>query len=62
MNPIVVMIADVITKEPPQVVFMDCDHMIEKLTAATADPAFRDPVGMSLQMRRMATLRIDVSE
>ena len=44
MNPIVVIIADVLAKEPPQVVFVECDHMIEKLTAATADPAFRDPV------------------
>ena len=44
MNPIVVMIADVLAKEPPKVVFIECDHMIEELTAATADPAFRDPV------------------
>ena len=62
MNPIVVMIADVLAKEPPQVAFIQCNHMIEKLPAATSDPAFREPVGMSLQMRRMATLRIDVSE
>ena len=37
-------IGDVLPDEPPQITFVECDHMIEKLTAATADPAFRDPV------------------
>ena len=38
------MILDILPKEPPQVAFMECDDMIEKLLAAAADPAFREPV------------------
>jgi hypothetical protein len=42
--------------------FIDCDDLIQQVTAATADPALGDAIGVSTQLRRMAMLRFDVSE
>jgi hypothetical protein len=42
--------------------FIDGNDVIQQLTAPTADPTFRNAIGMSVQLRRMATLKFDVSE
>jgi hypothetical protein len=42
--------------------FMECDDVIEQIPPAAFDPAFGQAIGMSIQLRRMAMLRFDVSE
>jgi hypothetical protein len=38
------------------------DHMVQQVASATSYPALRNTVGMSVQLRRMAMLKFDVSE
>ena len=44
VNPVVVVVVHVIANEPPQVLFVQRDDMVENLAAAASDPAFRSPV------------------
>ena len=57
-----VIMADVLRQQPFEVVFIERDHVIRQVAAAASRPALRDAIGMSVQVRRMATLRFDVSE
>ena len=54
--------ADVIRQQPFEVVFIQRDDMIQQVTAAASHAALGDPIGMSVQLRRMAMWRFDVSE
>jgi hypothetical protein len=38
------------------------DHVIQQVSSAASHPTLRDAIGMSIQLRRMAMLRFDVSE
>ena len=44
VNPVFMVVTHVLADEAPQVAFIECNHMIEKLTPTTSDPAFREPV------------------
>jgi hypothetical protein len=55
-------IGDIFAPQPPEVLIVQWDYVIKHFTANAADPALRHSVGMSVQVRRMATLRFDVSE
>jgi hypothetical protein len=44
VNPVVVIVVHVITNEPPQMLFVQRDDMVENLTAAAAYPTFRNPI------------------
>ena len=44
MNPVVVMVVHVIANEPPQMLFVQRDDMVENLAAAASYPTFRGPV------------------
>jgi hypothetical protein len=41
---------------------MEHNHVIQQIPPATSDPALGNAIGMSVQLRRMAELRSDVSE
>jgi phenylalanyl-tRNA synthetase alpha subunit len=43
------------------VLFIERDHVVQQIAPATLDPALGYAVGMSVQVRRMAMLRFDVS-
>jgi len=58
VNPVVVVVVHVIANEPPQVLFVQRDDMVENLAAAASDPAFRSPVGEGGQLHRMTTMAI----
>jgi len=58
MNPVVVMVVDVIANESPQVWFVQRDDVVENLAAAASHPAFRSPVGEGRQLHRMTTMPI----
>src|SRR6267378_1078475 len=38
------------------------DHVVKQVASATSHPALRNTVGMSVQLRRMAMLKFDISE
>jgi hypothetical protein len=38
------------------------DHVVQQIASATSHPTLRNTVGMSVQLRRMAMLKYDVSE
>ena len=44
MSPIRVVVIHIIPNQPPQMLFVDRDDVVENLTAATSDPAFCDSV------------------
>jgi hypothetical protein len=44
MPPVLVIMADVLSQKSFQMLFVDCDHMIEQITAATLDPTLRNSV------------------
>ena len=44
MNPVVVVVVHVIANEPPQMLFVQRNNMVENLSAAASYPAFRGPV------------------
>ena len=44
VNPVVVVVVHVIANEPPQVLFVQRDDMVENLSAAASHPAFRNPI------------------
>ena len=62
MRAIFVVVGNVLVEQAFQMAFVDGDDVIQELTAAAADPALGDRIGMSVQLRRMAMLRFDVSE
>jgi hypothetical protein len=41
---------------------MDGNDVVQQIAPTTLDPSFRHAVGISVQLRRMAMLRFDVSE
>jgi len=44
VNPIVVVVVHVIANQPSQVSFVQCDDVVQDLTAAASDPSLRSPV------------------
>ena len=44
MNPVVVIVVDVIANKPPQMLFVQRNDMIENLAAAASHPALRNPI------------------
>jgi hypothetical protein len=44
VNPIVVVIVDIVAHQPPQMSFVQRDHVVQDLPATTSDPSLRDPV------------------
>ncbi len=44
MNPVVVIVADVIANKPPQMLFVQRNDMIENLAATASHPALRYPI------------------
>jgi len=55
-------IGDIFAPQSPEVLIVQRYYVIKHFTANTADPALRHSVGISVQLRRMAMLRFDVSE
>ena len=62
MRAVFVVVTDVFSEQPFQMTFIDRDDMVQQVPTATSHPALRDAIGMSVQVRRMAMLRFDVSE
>ena len=44
VNAVIVVVVHVIANEPPQMLFVQRDHMVENLAAAASYPALRRPV------------------
>ena len=44
VNSVSVVVGDVFTKSPTQMVLVEHNHVVEQFAATSADPSFRDPV------------------
>ncbi len=44
VRPVVVIVADIISEQTPQVALTHCDHVIQQVTPATFNPTLRDTV------------------
>jgi hypothetical protein len=42
--------------------FIQRNNVVQQVSSAASHPALRDAIGMSIQLRRMAMLKFDVSE
>ena len=56
VNSVLVIILDVITDQAPQVLLIQRDHMVEEFPTTAADPAFRDSIGVSIQLHPIGAL------
>jgi hypothetical protein len=57
-----VVVIDVTSEQPLEMRFVDDNYVVQQFATATSYPSFGDTIGMSIQLRRMAMLRFDVSE
>ena len=57
-----IVVCDPLLEKAPQVSVVDRDQKIEAFAANRADQSLTERVGMSVQLRRMAMLKLDVSE
>ena len=55
-------IRDVFPDQTAQMNLIEDDYVIEKLSATTFDPAFRDSIGLSQQQHTIVTMEIESSE
>ena len=62
MVSLLVKVLEKIGHRPPQRTLPEQDQSRQALLFNRTNPALRKRVGMSLQMRRMATLKVDVSK
>ena len=62
MRAILVVVANILGEQAFQVAFVNCNDVIQEITTATPYPTLCDSIGMSIQLRRMAMLKFDVSE
>ena len=44
VNPVIVVVFHVIANQPPQMPFVQCDHVVQNLPPAASDPALCNPV------------------
>jgi hypothetical protein len=57
-----IVVCDPLLEKAPQVPLVERDQKIEAFTANRADQSLTERVGMSVQLRRKAMLKFDVSE
>ena len=62
MWPAPVVVCDPLLEKAPQVPLVERDQKIKAFAANRADQSLTERVGMSVQLRRMAMLKLDVSE
>jgi hypothetical protein len=62
MCSIFMIVSYIIGEEPFQMSFVHGDNVIQEISPTAPDPSLCDSVGMSVQLRRMAMLKFDVSE
>jgi hypothetical protein len=62
MWPAPIVVCDPLLEKAPQMPLVERDQKIEAFAANRADQSLTERVGMSIQLRRMAMLKLDVSE
>ena len=61
VNAVLMVIAHIFAQEPEEMAFVQRDHVVQDLSAAASDPAFRGSIGQGRQLHRMVTLLIPTS-
>jgi hypothetical protein len=62
MRAVNMMVSNVLGEQSLQMPFIHRNNVVQQVLSATFDPTLRYTVGMSVQLRRMAMLKFDVSE
>ena len=62
MSPVLMVVEQVRRHQPLEMPLIQDNHVVQQVASATSHPALRNTVGMSIQLRRMAMLKFDVSE
>jgi len=56
------MVTNVLGEQSLQMAFIQRNNVVQEVSSTAFHPALRDAIGMSVQLRRMAMLKFDVSE
>jgi hypothetical protein len=62
MNPVLVVIADVVAKQTHKMTLVPSNNVIQELTAAASYPTLGGSIGEGRQLHRMGTLPIATSK
>jgi hypothetical protein len=62
MRSVLMMATNILGKQSLQMAFIQRNNVVHQVSSAASHPALRDAIGMSIQLRRMAMLKFDVSE
>jgi hypothetical protein len=62
MRSTLIVVADPLFEQTPQVPLVNRDQEVQAFAANCTDQSLTERVGMSVQLRRMAMLKFDVSE
>jgi len=56
------MVTNVLGEQALQMAFIERNDVVQEVSSTASHPPLRDTIGMSVQLRRKAMLKFDVSE
>jgi hypothetical protein len=56
------MVTNILGEQSLQMAFIQRNNVVQQVSSAASHPPLRHAIGMSIQLRRMATSKLDVSE
>ena len=62
MRAVLMVVTNILREQSLQMAFIQCNNLVQQVSSTASHPTFRDAIGMSIQLRRMAMLKFDVSE
>jgi hypothetical protein len=62
MRAVLVMVTNILGEQSLQMAFIQGNNMVQQVSSTASHPPLRDAIGISVQLRRMAMLKFDVSE
>jgi hypothetical protein len=55
-------VTNILGEQSLQMAFIQRNNLVQQFSSTASHPALRDAIGMSIQLRRMAMSKLDVSE
>ena len=62
MRTVLMMVTNILGEQSLQMAFIQRNNLVQQVSPTASHPTLRDAIGMSVQLRRMAMLKFDVSE
>jgi hypothetical protein len=62
MRAVLMMVTNILAEQSLQMAFIQRNNVVQQVSSAASHPTLRHTIGMSIQLRRMAMLKFDVSE